>query len=858
MLPESIIDAAEVRRGFLPMLVKVEVSADMLNPGDDLWVTSWWQNVGDAPAGTPLQGFMEMEYGHQRRLETQYNDHRLLWEPQPAPQQWQPGEQWATTCRWHIPSGWGGSFRLYLGFCDEEHAPITLSNGGKRIQIGEVDLGWSLGLPMLELSRKAWTKEFATPFFEEPVVATRQTVTLEGDITVFLDAAQPLLLSVAVGQATFTSPAYLPEVVLRDRASDTLIYSCQPACVVSYSPATVENACACYVGIASYHGKAVAQWTLRFAVIARQLALTLEDIREEPGVELLEVRLPSLLTADGDEARLVDFYAGGRLVAPDATRPISYAHHYDVRNAAALYTAAGALVVETPHLDDRLYTGVQENAAGKRAVLGVALVAKIRGRGQVASIAVQNPPRAEIELLDAGWGAPSWQAVARFLRRDLHPAKYLDRYCRTLVYKQLVTIGPQPEPWQLTPEAPEPVKRLAEYRTFNSMHEVMRRARNLIDAGPQVLYITGWQYQGFDTGYPYVYSTDPRVGTIEELRRCISEGPRYNAHVGMHDNYDDCYLSPHLDPAVVALDEEGRWWRGWIWAGGQSYITGFRKYVAQGMMQERVRKTVELYGFDTSYHLDVLSSEVLHYDFDPAWPAAADANMAAKFAVVDEFNKYGIDLTSETLTHPFMGRIGYAWSTRDNRQMVLFPGERYIPLTAMVYHGIVRFDDSGDRLWGIIRGAGARWSEIGEHEAEDVEGYYLQTLPLGFLCHLPMAEYLEDGAKVHVSYGLQSYVDVDLDEKTYRIVVEGRNVARNFTTFAPGFTPGSYLAYSLHGGELRYPTPQEWADGIPLRAVTLTGDGEGDTVAACVQGGEVVLEMPARTPVRIVGDCPCP
>ncbi len=848
----------DTARGFLPLLLRVEVSSDMVNPGEDLWITAWWQNVGDAPAECPLQGFLALEFGHQRILEQHYNNYRIQWDPQPAPQYWRAGDIRATTCRWHAPTGaWGGSFRLYLGFCDEEQVPIALcAPDGQpviRMLLGEIDLGWSYGKPTVELTRKAWSKEFQA---QQPRLqsapAPAPTLTIGDKVTVTLDAVSPILVQLDDGQAVFTSPALLPEVLLRNRQADALISSALPACTIDYTLVAHDGNTARYAGVASYLEQVVARWTLCFAASARELVVTLEDIQDEPGFELLEVRFPSLISSGEPDVQLVDFFGGGRLIDVAATRPLGYVHPYDVRNAAALYTANGTVVLETPHLDDRLYVSVQEDAAAKEGMLGIALVAKVRGRGATASLPVACTPRAEITLLDAGWGTPSWQAVARFLRRDLQPGPRLDLYTRTLVTKQLVTIGPQPEPWQLTPDASDRVKHLAEFRTFAQMHDVMRRIAHLLDGGAFVLYITGWQYRGFDTGYPYVYETDPRLGTIDDLKGCIAAGPRYNAHVGMHDNYDDCYRTPAFDPRMVAQDENGQYWRGWIWAGGQSYITGFHKYVAQGLMQERVRKTVELYGLNTTYHLDVLSSEVQHYDFDPNWPAAADANMAGKFAVIAEFAKYGVDITSETLTHPFIGKMSYAWSTRDNRETVLFPGEVYIPLTAMIYHGLIRFDDGGDRLWGIVRGSGARWSEMGDHEATDVEGYYLQTLPLSFLSDRQMLDCRQEGTRVCVSYGPDSSVEVDFSDRTYQITVDGRLVAHNWTTFVPGFKPGSYLAYALQAGEMRYPAPAEWADGQPLHAVILTGEGDGEEVSAELQAGEVVLAMPAGKPVRVM------
>ncbi len=384
----------------------------------------------------------------------------------------------------------------------------------------------------------------------------------------------------------------------------------------------------------------------------------------------------------------------------------------------------------------------------------------------------------------------------------------------------------------------------------------LQHTANLIDGGPQAYYITGWQYHGFDTGYPYIEETDPRCGTVEELRQCVADGARCNAMVGMHDNYDDCYLSPHFDGVDRALDEYGRPWRGWIWAGGLSYIIGFRKYLESGHMQERVRRTVERYGLRGSYHIDVLTSEVRRYDFDPRYPAAADASLQAKLAIVREFNKYDVDITSETLTHPFVGSIGYAWSTRDNPQTVLFPGERYIPLVGMIYHGTIGYSGAPvtmpGLLWGMLRGSAAGFSEAFGEEERDMRGYYLLSLPIGLLGQRQIADIKEDGPVMRAVYDAVTWVQVDFAEKRYEIVIEGVPVARDWTTFAPGHRPGSYLAYARDGGEIRYPAPTGWTDGTVLHAVTLTMDGEGESVACSVLEGQVVITMPTGVPVRIV------
>ncbi len=58
------------RGSFKPMLVSATISADMVNPGDELIVTLAWQNRGTRGSAIPLKGFVELQFGHQRIEET--------------------------------------------------------------------------------------------------------------------------------------------------------------------------------------------------------------------------------------------------------------------------------------------------------------------------------------------------------------------------------------------------------------------------------------------------------------------------------------------------------------------------------------------------------------------------------------------------------------------------------------------------------------------------------------------------------------------------------------------------------------------------------------------------------------------
>lgn len=860
--------------GFMPALVKVEVSADQVSQGEALWVTSWWKNEGGRPSQRPFFGFMEMELGHQRSIETAATAYRITWSPYPGTNQWMGGDIWKTTCRWNVRPEWCGSFKIFIGLCDEHSVPVMiLTSSGKmypRVYVGEVQVGWGYGQPTVELERKAWSVvPDATTGTDDLEIPTLQklsstqdeknpnekaeTIVIGKEIKVRLRKEIPAITEIRDEFTNLHLYGKTPEILLRRRDEDRLIFGSEcgihqywQAC--EKEGTQVEYTCSIYNS-----GIRVGHYTLQFKSEGRGLRVTLENVVEAEGYELLEVRLPALLSADAKNLSIAEFYGGGRLIPAEKVPPIAYTHSYDVRNAAAMFNHQTILVIESSCLDDRLLVAIKETTSGKWADLGIAFVHRVRAKGALESIKVLSIHPVSIHMLDKTWGIPSWQAAARFLRKDLKPGRH-DIYRRALVYKHLSTYGPQPKPGQVKEDSPRAVKQLTWFKKFSQILDETRQYFNIFDGIPQVVYIAGFQKDGFDTCYPFVYDTDPRAGTVEELRTCIREAVRYNAVVGLHDNYDSCVSGPYFDPEIVCIDEEGGFWKGWIWAGGLDYIVSPNKYKKSGKMRQRVEKTVAMYGLHTSSHIDVLSSELLRYDFDPENPSSADSSIEGKFAIIEEYNRLGIDITSETLQHPFIGRLGYALWTRDNRKDTLFPGEKYIPLTYMVYHGTIGYCGPGgsktEMLWSLVRGSFYFWEE-NHTDPTHIQWIYLQNLPLGMLHDKVMQEVVEEGEVIRVDYGNQSYVWVDFEKQSYRVVVDGNLVAADWTTFVPGFRKGSYLAYSLEGGEFRYPVPLIFGPAEKLNAVVLTFEGEGEKIPCAVENGQVKMNIPAKKPVRI-------
>ncbi len=136
---------------FKPSLVSATLSADMVNPVDELIVTLAWQNTGTRGSAIPLKGFVELQFGHQRIEEGLKKNYRYYYELFPDPSEWKDGDVWKVSCKIPISTRefWGGSYEVTTGLCDADDNPYPFR--GKKAtstmqeKLGEVQIGWGYG-----------------------------------------------------------------------------------------------------------------------------------------------------------------------------------------------------------------------------------------------------------------------------------------------------------------------------------------------------------------------------------------------------------------------------------------------------------------------------------------------------------------------------------------------------------------------------------------------------------------------------------------------------------------------------------------------------------------------------------------
>jgi len=838
---------------WLPVLTRCRVDKNYITPGESVFVTAYFRS-GETRAPEDYTFALDIIYGHQRTVENKQYDYRVTARSMPPVTSWKAGNEYAVTFRWEYPRGWGGTYHFFMSITDRRGAPqeFTGKDGVTlREKAGETDVGWGFGSPWVLDNREA--VEYAVA--GEPPGAGNAPGVCGGAETRLRNREILTCENSQVNVERFLS-SERPIASLWKPDAGELFLEGEAKCYGEYAEKSAGSA---FVRLFC-RGEAAAEYDLIRETDGNVQRIRIENVREYNGYDLLDVRFPAL--AELSDGYLLDFFGSGRLVPIADAVPVFFRKTYDIRNAAVLYNAERMLIVESAHIDSRIITGITCVNSQNKGFIGGEIVLKIRGNKNIRSIPVKNPPVFTVEEIAAdGADRPlDWQYAALLLRRGVSRNFAHAEYDGISFYKQLTTYGLYPDEKYRRDESPT-VQWLFKTVSFEQVADNVRKFANITDNVKQVMYVTGWQKGGFDNAYPFALEAEERCGGTEGLRRCLTEMRCYNALTGMHDNFDDVSF-PNRDYPYVAKDEDGKPWRGWLWGSGLTYELGVRRYVDSGETAKRVARLFETYPLEKTYHLDVLTAETCRYDFDPERPASAQDNYDAKMEIVREFNRRGADVTSELLTHPAVGKIGFALHNRLDMKEEFIPGGRFVPLVQMIYHGTIGYcaptGSKTDILWALLLGGHTFYEE-------DVAGplsvgrFYINNIPAMLLYNEYMTGFRRDGDTAAAYYTNDCRVEADFGSMSYRVIIRGRPVGRDFSTFAPGSSPGSWLAYSLEGGTFTYPLPEDLR-GRDLEAVELTAEGEGGIFILDVYevtGDEIVLRLPAGTPVKIrVRNCP--
>ena len=137
------------------------------------------------------------------------------------------------------------------------------------------------------------------------------------------------------------------------------------------------------------------------------------------------------------------------------------------------------------------------------------------------------------------------------------------------------------------------------YLTFEQGLGVIKRVYDITCGAPQIVLLTGWQFEGHDSKYPSwadvnVHLKRPEDATaIESLRWLIHEARKYNClatlHINMFDAYEDSPIfDEYLAKDIIAKDVDGKPIIGNRWWGMDCYHVSYTQEWKHGLSQKRI------------------------------------------------------------------------------------------------------------------------------------------------------------------------------------------------------------------------------------------------------------------------------
>jgi len=621
---------------------------------------------------------------------------------------------------------------------------------------------------------------------------------------------------------------------------------------------------------AAFAGAPAARFTMRYALRGTTLAITLEDIEETPGFELIEVGMPRLVSvheSDGG-AWLAHGDQGGSLAmlsdAKAGSLPLNtfWGNVLGTLPIVMVGTSKALCVQETIAFMDGTTLAVTGTEGQRSAALGTIKVHRVNGsacydlnlgRGvprncgnqSTPNLLVEQPSSCRLDFMPVtGDPAKAWIAAGRFVRSRM-PAIPTHFYDDKYVYGIRCD-----EPLFPKPSA-----------TFEECHEIIARVAALTDHSPQVVHLWGWQFRGKDTGYPAVNVVNDRIGGYDGMMQLMEQSAALNATVTLSDNYDDAYRSsPAWSDALIARRPDGQLWKSRSWTGEESYILGLAKYM-DGPGQERIRYTCERYRLKHTTHVDVLSYYAIRNDWDPQHPASGIRNLVdGRYKVLKGFAEHGVDVSSEALRYPMIGHISCYWYLTGPAPCPF--GGNAIPMVPLIY--------GGSAVWGLS-GAGARGDAATVRILERFYGacahsilradsdpelfldaFYLNMVPFFALRGRNLEDFERNGdtTRIHLEGG--AIIESNLAAKTLRISLNGIDVLQDDAVFCPlgGADRLRKIAcYSITPRTVSVAIPRGW-NAAEITAVTLYPDRREKT-SIQPQGSSISIALEARRPVIV-------
>lgn len=621
-----------------------------------------------------------------------------------------------------------------------------------------------------------------------------------------------------------------------------------------------------YHMIGLINSKPVVTFDLCYILSGNSMKLTFGNVQETPGYKLIVVRTPFLLTVRPDQgqvgAKMIFPYSEGRLIDVATTTSGNFEDYNTGGMAHAmlmgmLYHQGALAICSYDHLDMNMGEWVIDHPnIGRLGAIDIYFNYRHppTNFGSASFVDVFDEQTTSLSakltiLADYDQdGDIDWIDGAKFLRNQVKAV---------------------PDPRYVSSWITKVVRYESDKNIFDQLNTI-EKLYHLTDHNKIYGYLVGYNPKIFS-----IFGTegdlDPQWASLDDLKQVFETAQKsYNTFLSFNDVYLDYYPgTPRYDPDLRVVNPDGEFVGGWPLPDySAAYKADPYEYALQVGLQ-RVGDTMSLYPIKESHHIDAF-----HFrpdkDHSLASPSSHEKNRRGIKLIIDEFNKYGVDITAEGLTGFFVGP-GTGWFLDTPRILeddnLPWSGAEPIPLIEFIYHGKtlyglyedIYYDDglSPEQLYiytflePLLLGASSA-SHITFTEPDDLEldKFYLIDLPWMALNRRFMQDYVANGSYRKITYDNNTFVEINYDSNTYTVKVDGKIIGQNYTTFFPK-NRNTYLIFSRFAKRLNYPLPHRWT-ADKTRLMRLNESGNDQNVAFNIVNNNIIFDAEANTPYKLI------
>jgi hypothetical protein len=597
-------------------------------------------------------------------------------------------------------------------------------------------------------------------------------------------------------------------------------------------------------------------FTLRYKIKGETVYLTMEDVIEQTGYELIEIQTNSLVSvnqtdgtawiAHGDGGGYyTDLINAKPCVLKDGwSKDFPYFPNFNYLPLVMIGNGKLNCSLEVQGYLCNTQLKVSDSIGQKKATMGVKSYYRVKGESITSLLVKQN----EICRIDFTGDYDKnneidWLDAAKSVRDHMPPipTHYFDDKMIWMVMGQ----SGRAQNVEIT---------------FTGIEKIIRKISLLTDGVPQVTYIAGWTEGGHDTGYPNITRLNEKMGGLTGFNKLTENARQYNAVISFDDNYDDQYdneyTKGHYDEKYIARSADGSLMKQRAWNEvDTSHITGMSKYMQEsGPGMERVRFTCQNYNLKHTELIDGLSWWSVRHDWDPIRPASAVQNLReGKFKLISEYKKYGVNIISELLRYPFVGKLALVVDGPDGGGWNGFGGTQ-IPLQRLVYsRSIIYGPGGGDgvardpRLTLLHNCRRGPWISQTTADEDITDYYYLNFLPWTKLHALDILSFQRDNHSITMDLSNKSSVKIDYSIKdSFSAVYDGIQIMDGNSITCP-IDNNRIAFYSKTEKTLTYPVPV--AKNKELFKAKVLYEDRFENFLFKIDNGKIEITVPAGRPV---------